>query len=82
MIPVSNKTRSVTRVRYTHATFWRQEKWERDFSAAVACAVLSAVIKSSHPNSAEDSGRYNSQKETPLRNQNEIDCGIISPGDD
>jgi len=26
MIPVSNKTRRITRVRYTHASFWRQEK--------------------------------------------------------
>jgi hypothetical protein len=82
MIPVSNKTRSVTRVRYTHATFWRQEKWERDFSAAVACAVLGGIRLTGFNNSADDSGRYNSQRETPLRNQNEIDCGIISPGDD
>jgi hypothetical protein len=26
MIPVSNKTRSITRVRYKHANFQRQEK--------------------------------------------------------
>jgi len=26
MIPVSKKTRSITRVRFTQASFWRQEK--------------------------------------------------------
>ena len=31
MIPVSNKTRSITRVRYRHASFRRQEKWRRNF---------------------------------------------------
>jgi hypothetical protein len=74
MIPVSNKTRSITRVRYKHAPFWRQEKCERDFSAAVACAVLSAVIKSSYPNSAEDSGRYNKQKAPPSHRQGRLTC--------
>src|SRR5262245_7074441 len=32
MIPVSNKTRSITRVRYKHAPFWQQEKWRTDFA--------------------------------------------------
>jgi hypothetical protein len=34
MIPVSNKTRSVTRVRYTHASFWRQEKCDNNSYAS------------------------------------------------
>ena len=46
MIPVSNKTRSITRLGYTHASFWQQEKWWTDF--AFLCT-----------NSAEDSSRYN-----------------------
>jgi hypothetical protein len=74
MIPVSNKTRSITRVRYKHAPFRRQEKWERDFSAAAACAVLSAVIKSSYPNSADYSGRNKKQKAPLGDRQSRLTC--------
>src|SRR5580765_2944973 len=41
MIPVSNKTRGITRVRYKHASFQRQEKYDYNSynSRAATCAV-------------------------------------------
>lgn len=46
MIPVSNKTRSITRVRYKHATFQRQEKC--DYNSYISrTAVRSLICKAS-----------------------------------
>src|SRR5262245_12958741 len=45
MIPVSNNTRSITRVRYRHASFQKQENTITILTASVACAVLSAAIR-------------------------------------
>jgi len=39
MIPVSNKTRSITRVRYKHPNFQRQEKYDEQFLQQSRCRV-------------------------------------------
>src|SRR5438094_6227437 len=49
MIPVSNKTRSITRVRYKHMNFSRQEKYYYNscgsmLAALAACAALSMFV--------------------------------------
>jgi len=69
MIPVSNKTRSVTHVRYKHPVFERQENTTRILTAAAR-----SVRGFQH-------GRLQGVS-VRRRRQNEIECGIISRGDD
>jgi hypothetical protein len=61
MIPVSNKTRSITRVRYMQASCYQQEN---------IITILAAIALQPHGVSIR------------RRRQNEIDCRIISPGED
>jgi hypothetical protein len=69
MIPVSNKTRSVTRVRYKHPVFQPQEN-----ITTILTAAARSVRGSQHVRLSGVSVRR--------RRQNEIECGIISRGDD
>src|SRR5438876_11032536 len=69
MIPVSNKTRSVTRVGYKHRRFWRQEN---------TITILAATCW----RPAQPSARSFAERFVRRRGQNEIECGIISQGDD